>query len=641
MTSNSSVSNRRRVRFETLEGRRLLHGSSAAHTDDFGLIGSVGNDASDHTAGQVQFTQASSGTPARPLFRNSIVSTNLDFITADDPSTFESMAYLGRARREMPDRRPGTGLFANNTFIFEATFSDGNQVQIWLHPNFGSQQNAATYANLLRGPLGKLPESMRENLNHVVVHVGNETAFAESQANFFVLYSQNMLTRISNNDLEETVFHESVHAALDANNLNTSAWLSAQQGDNAFITEYAREIPGKEDMAETAIFAYTMLQHPGRLPAYVEQWMEQNNPNKLAFFADLYADDLTTVAEPPSDFGDAPDSYDTTLASDGARHAAVGPILGTLRDVDEDARAPLNGTSDNDDGVMFGAIGVNASMAAVNIDVSNAIDEEAKVDAWIDFNRDGDFEDPGENVLQNVTVNNGMQTLNFFLPNSLTVGENYARVRLSSEGGLGPNGLAADGEVEDYVIQILAPPVVESVVINDGDNRRSVINEVRITFDQVVDIDLTTGDAFEFFNQTSGQIVQDIPVIDNTSGKTVVEVTFAPGPSVNQGGGLLDGDYRLTIDPELIKLSSLDMDGDTDGQEGGVFVFGAGQVDNFYRAYGDFDLSGSVNLADFAAFRQAFGNSLGDANYLDQIDADSDGMIGLTDFANFRENFGN
>jgi hypothetical protein len=34
-------------------------------------------------------------------------------------------------------------------------------------------------------------------------------------------------------------------------------------------------------------------------------------------------------------------------------------------------------------------------------------------------------------------------------------GDTYARFRLSTQGGLGPNGAAADGEVEDYRIKIL------------------------------------------------------------------------------------------------------------------------------------------------------------------------------------------
>lgn len=50
---------------------------------------------------------------------------------------------------------------------------------------------------------------------------------------------------------------------------------------------------------------------------------------------------------------------------------------------------------------------------------------------------------------------------------------------------------------------------------------------------------------------------------------------------------------------------------------------------------------GSVGLADFAAFRSAFGKHDQDAGFLDYLDANRDGTIGLTDFAAFRSSFGN
>lgn len=546
----------------------------------------------------------------------------------------------------MPDKR-SDDLFADRTYIFQASFENGKNIQIWAHPDFRSLQLAEIYANRLTGPLGRLPESMRQGLSHVVMHRGNETAFAESQANFFVVYSDNMDFRISNNDLEETVFHESVHASLDSTYLQNPGWLAAQAADDAFITRYAADNSFQEDFAESALFAYTMMQHPGRLPAFIENWVRDNIPNRFEFFKTVFASDITTVVEPPTDFGDAPDSYGTTLDSDGARHVAIGPALGQRRDAELDAVGPLDATGDDnngddgddEDGVMFGAIGVNASMAAVNVDVDLGDAPEAFANVWIDFNRNGIFGDAGEHVLQSRSVSGGVQTINYDLPSGLTVGEHYARVRVSTVANLGPTGAAPDGEVEDYVVQIADPPVVESVVVNGGDPGRSTVRQVQITFDRIVDLDFENGDVFEFINQTTGQTVLDLPIVDNSTGKTIVDVTFQPGPSVNPGGGLLDGDYRLNINSGLVSWISLNLDGSGDGQAGGNYVFGTGAADAFYRNYGDFDNNGSITLSDFAMFRSAFGGS-GDPITLDPFDADSDGMVGLADFAQFRQNFG-
>ncbi|MEL7334706.1 MAG: hypothetical protein AAFN70_00640 [Planctomycetota bacterium] len=234
------------------------------------------------------FTFAAQAVGSQPLFPNSIVSTDIDFIQATDPSDFLSLRFVNRARKEMPDKR-SDGLFVDDAFVFEATFRGDKHVQIYLHADFKTQAQANRYASMLTGPLGRLPPCMRRNLSHVVVHKGDETAFGESEGHFFVLYSKNMETRVRNHDLEETVFHESVHATLDAQHSRSKAWRTAQRTDDSFITAYAASKPTREDMAESAIFAYTLLKHPGRMPKKVEQAVRERMPNRLAFFRTIFS----------------------------------------------------------------------------------------------------------------------------------------------------------------------------------------------------------------------------------------------------------------------------------------------------------------------------------------------------------------
>ena len=236
---------------------------------------------------------------AAPLYRNSIVSTEIDFITDDDPSQFKALTYLGRGPREMPDKRHDK-LMDENAYLFKASFLDGSSVEVWAHSSFASKDEAKRYALMLTGPLGKLPELMRKKLAHVVIHKGNETAFGESEGHFFVLYSENMDTRVRHHDLEETVFHESVHATIESKYRKSPAWLSAQKADAEFITEYAAKHPNKEDLPESALFAYTLLKHPGRLASDVEQWIQKHMPNRLAFFQDVFfeADSVQREAGP-------------------------------------------------------------------------------------------------------------------------------------------------------------------------------------------------------------------------------------------------------------------------------------------------------------------------------------------------------
>ena len=114
----------------------------------------------------------------------------------------------------MPDKR-NNKLFANDTFVFEARFDDDSQVGIWAHADFDTEAAAKTYATMAAERLGKLPRFIRTKLSHTVIHQGDEVAFAEEGGRFFVLYSDNIETRVRNHDLEETIFHEAVHATLE------------------------------------------------------------------------------------------------------------------------------------------------------------------------------------------------------------------------------------------------------------------------------------------------------------------------------------------------------------------------------------------------------------------------------------------
>lgn len=228
-----------------------------------------------------------------PLFPNSVVSNDIDFILDTDPDEFTSLAFIGLEDKEMPGN--GSNLFDEDTFVFEATFSNGKVVGIWCHSSFLTLEAAQEYADKLCPRLGKLPFVQRDMLDHVCINVGNQTAFAETQGHFFVLYSENMDDRISTHDLEETVFHESVHASIQDIYENDTAWTNAQAADPSFVTYYAQSYPQLEDMPESALFAYTLITFPGRLDADIEAWLLENIPNRLAFFEDIYPGSLTSI----------------------------------------------------------------------------------------------------------------------------------------------------------------------------------------------------------------------------------------------------------------------------------------------------------------------------------------------------------
>jgi len=157
------------------------------------------------------------------------------------------------------------------------------------------------------------------------------------------------------------------------------------------------------------------------------------------------------------DFGDAPDSYHTLLATNGARHEIVdGVHLGLLIDAEPDGIPTPRADGDDknniadEDGVVFITNLSQGSAATVQVNASVA----GKLNAWIDFNGDGDWADANEQIFKNEGLAAGLNALTFYVPSNAAAGSTYSRFRFNIMGGLSFEGRANDGEVEDYLIDI-------------------------------------------------------------------------------------------------------------------------------------------------------------------------------------------
>ena len=183
-----------------------------------------------------------------PLFTNSIVSTDIDFIKSTDPNSYTGLTYIGLERREMPGYLEDDSELFHDAYVFSASYSNGEQIEITCHNSFGNVANAQDYAEKVATRLGLLPLHYRNALSHVVLHTGDGLATADEKSKFFFLYADNIDERISTNDLEETIFHECTHVAFEADFSLDPAWQAAQKEDFInFITEYALKNPIQED----------------------------------------------------------------------------------------------------------------------------------------------------------------------------------------------------------------------------------------------------------------------------------------------------------------------------------------------------------------------------------------------------------
>jgi hypothetical protein len=158
-----------------------------------------------------------------------------------------------------------------------------------------------------------------------------------------------------------------------------------------------------------------------------------------------------------ADWGDAPTPYPTLAVENGAQHTTGGALkLGATVDSEANGTHSANADADgaDEDGVTFGTIRVGDLGATVTVNVTGAT---GKLDAWIDFNGDGSWGGPGEQIFASQNVVVGNNNLTFDVPSWAKDGVTFARFRLSTAGGLGTEGLAADGEVEDYAVTVIPP----------------------------------------------------------------------------------------------------------------------------------------------------------------------------------------
>jgi hypothetical protein len=223
------------------------------------------------------------------------------------------------------------------------------------------------------------------------------------------------------------------------------------------------------------------------------------------------------------DYGDAPEEYPVLRADNGAAHGiATDFYLGDLVTAEPDGQPDVFAAADlGDDGIL----GLEAPLPSGKpVDIQVVASADGLLDAWLDRNGDGDWDDSGEQIFASQPLTAGTNDLTFSLNVSVT-DATYARFRFSSEGGLGPAGLADDGEVEDYLITVMPNPWFNS------DN----------PYDVNVDGFVSPWDALQIINRLHFHGSQELP--------TPPTPDFEPPPyyDVDNNGYISPNDVLLVI----------------------------------------------------------------------------------------------
>ncbi len=184
------------------------------------------------------------------------------------------------------------------------------------------------------------------------------------------------------------------------------------------------------------------------------------------------------------DFGDAPVSYGS------ADHSMdFTNYLGSICDGEATYQASTTASADDftglddEDGVIF----PSPIQQGETINIPVTVAGLGRLNAWIDWNGDGDFDDSGERIANNIGRFEGSDDLLVAVPEGASVSApTFARFRFSPGTLASSTGSATGGEVEDYRITIsassLSPTVPTGLEISSFSQ-----NQVNLSWDASTD----------------------------------------------------------------------------------------------------------------------------------------------------------
>ena len=235
------------------------------------------------------------GCESNPPFSGTIF-IDKDIITSADSSTLEVVIYSGIGQREMFDRRVNDWITIN-AYLFNASFNDGLMCEIQVNPEFGSPDSALAEALKYGEEIGRLPTVLRKDVETVWIHKGTKP-FGGGNNNLLIHTGQ-AANYINEGILEETFVHEAAHTSLDSSHTFSNGWISAQNSDCNFISNYAKEYPQREDIAESFLPWLAVKYRFDQISRGLKDTILQTIPNRIEYFDnqsfDMYPVNISSV----------------------------------------------------------------------------------------------------------------------------------------------------------------------------------------------------------------------------------------------------------------------------------------------------------------------------------------------------------
>lgn len=216
----------------------------------------------------------------KPPFRGTAF-IDPDLIVASDPSALRSLDYTGLDTRRMYDRRVDAFVLTD-AYLFDATFRGAMVVEVQVNAEFGDATTAERHAAFYGRAIGQLPAGLRTRVETVWIHRG-DMPFGGGNDNILI-HTGKAAEYLRDGVLEEILMHEAAHTSLDPVHAAADSWLAAQAADGGFISDYARDHPQREDIAESLGPFFAVRHRPERISRDMAETIETTMPNRIEFF---------------------------------------------------------------------------------------------------------------------------------------------------------------------------------------------------------------------------------------------------------------------------------------------------------------------------------------------------------------------
>ena len=222
---------------------------------------------------KLDFDLEHTGVP--PWWQTTLIAGRI--IEPSDPSMLGGVTYEGRGQRRVFDRRPRSWI-SIDAYLFDVGYA-GQVVEFRVNPEFGSKEAAQAEVEKYAHALGQMPTVLLSSIRYVNINAGSKVWLAHGDGGILI-HTGFATTSV----LEEVMFHEATHVALDPAHSDSPGWRTAQSADGVFISTYARDYPDREDIAESFLLYFAVRHKPESITPSNRAVILRTMPNRLAYF---------------------------------------------------------------------------------------------------------------------------------------------------------------------------------------------------------------------------------------------------------------------------------------------------------------------------------------------------------------------